>query len=304
VRVLVALLAAALLTAGCSGSSHPEASHEKSSVGGTLQALWARPGQNVSMVEGTSDYSTGLNRVSFLVLARNGKSIERPSARIWVSRGLKERPFEQTRAAFEPIGVPGGYEAGHDITHLYVAHVRLPRPGKYWILAEPVGGRPIQAVGNLVVRPRTLSPAIGSKAYPSNTPTLASEHGNLSKLTTRVPPDRELLGYSIADSLAVHKPFVVVFATPKFCTSRTCGPVVDVVNSVRKRFARRDVRFIHVEIYKDNDPTKGFNRWVKEWDLPTEPWVFLVGSDGRITAKFEGSVSAGELATAIRRRLD
>ncbi len=256
------------------------------------------------MVEGTSDYSLGLNRVSFLVLERNGKSIERPSGRIWVSRGLKEKPFERARATFEPIVVPGGYEAGHDITHIYVTHVRLPRPGKYWILAEPVGGKPIQAVGNLVVRSKTLSPVIGSRAYPSRTPTLASTHGDIGKLTTRVPPDRDLLRYSIAGSLAAHKPFVVVFATPKFCTSRTCGPVVDVIDAARRRFARTDIRFIHVEIYKDNDPAKGFNRWVKEWHLPTEPWVFVVGSDGRIAAKFEGSISAGELATAIRRGLE
>jgi hypothetical protein len=112
-----------------------------------------------------------------------------------------------------------------------------------------------------------------------------------------------MLRYSIAESLTAHKPFVVVFATPKFCTSRTCGPVVDVVDSVRKRLLGSGVRFIHVEIYKDNDPTRGFNRWVRAWHLPTEPWVFVVGSDGRIRAKFEGAVSATELTAAIRQTL-
>ena len=74
------------------------------------------------------------------------------------------------------------------------------------------------------------------------------------QITTSRPPDLPLLRYSIADSLAAHKPFVVTFATPKFCTSRTCGPVVDVVQAVRRRFERRGVRFIHVEVYTDNDP--------------------------------------------------
>jgi hypothetical protein len=32
----------------------------------------------------------------------------------------------------------------------------------------------------------------------------------------------------------------------------------------------------------------------------SEPWVFLVGRDGRVKAKFEGSVSEAELAAAIR----
>ena len=76
-------------------------------------------------------------------------------------------------------------------------------------------------------------------------------------MTTATPPDRSLLRYSVADSLAAHVPFVLVFATPKFCTSRTCGPVVDVVEAVQKRFAGRGIRFIHVEIYQDNNPAMG-----------------------------------------------
>ncbi len=47
-----------------------------------------------------------------------------------------------------------------------------------------------------------------------------------------------------------------------------------------KRFSATDIRFIHVEIYKDNDPAAGFNRWVRQWRLPTEPWVFLSGETG------------------------
>ena len=100
-------------------------------------------------------------------------------------------------------------------------------------------------------------------------------------------------------------PFVVTFATPAFCSSRTCGPVVDIVDTVRTRLEAqgKGLRFIHVEIYKDNDPKKGFNRWVRQWNLPTEPWTFLVGRDGRITAKFEGALSAAELEQAVRRTL-
>ena len=42
-----------------------------------------------------------------------------------------------------------------------------------------------------------------------------------------------------ADSLRKHAPFVVTFATPAFCASRTCGPVVDIVDHVRKRLEKR-----------------------------------------------------------------
>jgi hypothetical protein len=82
-----------------------------------------------------------------------------------------------------------------------------------------------------------------------------------------------------------------------------CGPVVDVVDHVREEFEGSGVRFIHVEIYVGNDPSKGVNRWVRQWNLPTEPWTFLVGRDGRVKAKFEGAVSVGELRAAVRRTL-
>jgi hypothetical protein len=134
-------------------------------------------------------------------------------------------------------------------------------------------------------------------------PTLASTHGNLRALTTSTHPDRALYERSVSQELAAHRPFVVAFATPKFCTSRTCGPVVDVVSHVRKQLVSSGVGFTHVEVYEHNDPSRGYNRWMREWGLQSEPWVFLVGGDGRIKAKFEGSVSARELRAAVESQL-
>jgi hypothetical protein len=50
----------------------------------------------------------------------------------------------------------------------------------------------------------------------------------LAQPVGRTSPGVSLLRHSVADSLAAHKPFVLVFATAKFCESPTCGPVVDV----------------------------------------------------------------------------
>jgi hypothetical protein len=284
----VALLAA-LIAAGCGSSG-----------GTTLESLWKQPGENVGLVPGTSDYATGSVRVSFLVIGHDGRPVNRPEARLWLARSRKDKPFASATASLESIGVPGAATDSGDVSHLYVGRLRLDKPGRYWLLAQPVGGTPIQALGTLEVKAHSRSPAVGARAYPSRTPTLATAGGRIALLTTRTPPDRALLRYSIADSLAAHVPFVVVFATPKFCASRTCGPVVDVVDSVRARFAGKSVRFIHVEIYRGNNPQNGLNRWVREWRLPSEPWTFAVGRDGRVHAKFEGSVSTGELAAAVR----
>ena len=56
-------------------------------------------------------------------------------------------------------------------------------------------------------------------------------------------------------------------------------------------------------MYEDNDPAKGFNKWMREWNLPTEPWTFLVAANGKIVDRFEGTVSVNELETAVREKL-
>jgi hypothetical protein len=292
-RVLLAVLALVALTAGCgSGRS------ERGAPTGSLESLWQESAQTVALIPGTNDYALGDLRISFLVVDNRGKLVAPPTARFWLARSLSAKPLQETVARLEPIGVPG-VSTGADAPTIYVAHVHVNAPGKYYVLARPNGEVSIGGIRDFVVAKRSQTPAIGAAAYPSATPTLANTGGKIVKLTTRIPPDRALLRYSVADSLAAHVPFVVTFATPRYCTSRTCGPVVDVVDAARRRFARTGIRFIHVEIYQDNDPSKGQNRWVRQWKLPSEPWTFLVGKDGRIKAKFSGPVSTGELERTI-----
>ena len=63
---------------------------------------------------------------------------------------------------------------------------------------------------------------------------MASTGNRLAMLSTASHPDPRLYRLSVAEALARHLPFVVAFATPRFCTSRTCGPVVDVVDAVAR----------------------------------------------------------------------
>jgi hypothetical protein len=288
-----------LLLVGCGGSG-ADASTDATS-GKTLQELWRAPGDDVAVVAGTANHEPGDVRISFLVVDAEGRVVTLPTARVWVARSLKTKPFLESTAKLERIGVPGGAEA--DATHIYVARVRLPRPGTYWLLAEPEGGRKVQALGNVVVAKQDSALDVGDPAISSETPTLASTGGDASKLTTRAPPDESLLRYSIAESLRAKKPFVVTFATPRFCASRTCGPVVDVVEEVARRFEGGDVRFIHVEVYEDNDPAKPYNRWMQQWGLETEPWTFLVDRRGKIVERYEGVVSVQELEQAVHDKL-
>jgi len=291
-----------LIAAGCGGGNEASTTAEAPGGGATLEELWHAPGDDVAVVAGTRNHEAGDVRVSFLVVDGAGGVVSVPTAHVWVATDLGDEPFLETTAKLERIGVPGGAET--DASHLYVARFRLPAPGKYWFLAEPEGGREkVQALGNVLVQEEDPEPDVGDEAFPSRTPTIRSTGGDFAKLTTRTPPDEALLEYSVAESLEAKAPFVVTFATPKFCTSRTCGPTVDVVEEVARRLEGSGVRFIHVEVYEDNDPAKGFNRWLGEWRLDTEPWTFLVDRTGRIVERFEGVVSARELEAAVREKL-
>ena len=291
------------LLAACGGGD--DAGDEpKAAAPGTLRALADAPGEDVALVMGTSDYEPGDVRVLFLVVDDRSRAVfSSAGARVWISRGLDEKPIAETTATLEQIGVEGSGAAAGDVEQIYAATFRVVEPGKYFLLAEPVDAKPrIQGLANVVVEADAKTPSVGEKAYPSRNPTIRDAPA--AQISTQSPPSEELLRYTVAETLAAKKPFVVAFATPKFCASRTCGPVVDVLDAVRKDVAAGDaLRFIHVEIYEDNDPKLGTNRWVREWRLPTEPWVFLVGADGRIAERFEGAVSADELEAAVRQHL-
>jgi hypothetical protein len=293
-------LSCCLFLAGCGGATGDRASGVAGAS--TLETLWRASGDDVAAVPGTSDYVPGNVRYSFVVVDSKGRQILLPEARIWVASGLEAKPFLESTAKLERISVPG--EAQGLSTHIYVAHVHLRRPGTYWLLAEPQGGgEAVHALGNVVVRASSPVPNVGDAVPVSDTPTLASTAGDLAELTTRTPPDTSLLRYSVAGSLRAHVPFVVTFATPKFCTSRTCGPVVDVVDEVAQHFRGQHVRFIHVEVYAGNDPANGYNRWMRQWGLTTEPWTFVVDRRGRVAARFEGPLSADELEQAVQQQL-
>jgi hypothetical protein len=304
------LLLAALvcLLAACGGGSGDENGSPATQEGARLpawvkEALAAEPGPDVAVTMGSSDFAVGENRVAFLIVREDGSLVQAPTAT--VEFGLAGDEPRRADAILESVGAHE-HEADEephdhlDVTDVYVAHLSAPEAGRYWVVVAPAGEK-IQAVGTIDVAEETVTPAIGDKAPASDNPTLAD--GPARSITTARPPDTSLLRYSIADSLRAHVPFVAVFATPEFCQSRLCGPTVEVVEKAAKAFAGSGIRFIHVEIYADNDPQNGYNRWVREWRLPTEPWVFLVDQRGIVRAKFEGAVSVDELEHAIGENL-
>ena len=159
------------------------------------------------------------------------------------------------------------------------------------------------------VRPSSTTPAIGAPAPASDTPT-ADTPAEINALSTDTDPDADFYGTSVADALAEGRPFLLIFSTPAFCKTRTCGPALDIVKSVAPQF-KEEIEFIHVEPYRlelvDGEPRPVLGEQNQplvvesalEWGLPTEPYIFVVDADGQVAAKMEGVASADELEQAL-----
>lgn len=135
-------------------------------------------------------------------------------------------------------------------------------------------------------------PRPGERPPRITTPTADSVDGDLSRLTTRRPPDSQ---NEVDFALALgERPLALLFTTPAFCQSRVCGPVTDVAEQIKGELGEKaDV--IHMEIYNDNDPDLGVRDQVRRFNLPSDTWLFVIGADGRVRQAVEGPFGSGEM---------
>jgi hypothetical protein len=171
---------------------------------------------------------------------------------------------------------------------VYSTELNFPTEGE-WLVAAIIkedGERKGTVLRDAVVGEFKKIPEVGQKAPKIHTPTAQDVDGDLSKITTRVPPDSQNK-VDYAEALG-KEPVVLLFATPQFCQSRVCGPVVDVAEQAKEETGDK-AAFIHMEIYKDNDPSKGVRSQVRAFHLPSEPWLFAINRDGVVSSVVEGA---------------
>jgi hypothetical protein len=263
---------------------------------------------NVSSARGQQP---GRNRLGFAIVDRANKQIDVSAVAVYTAKadgtGLRG-PYTARKESLEVATQYRSRQTSSDLASgdtFYVAdavygsrgpHIALGlvRLDGRLVVAEPVGALPIGEKGG--------PPKVGERAIRVHTETAADVGGDLTKLSTRIPPPADMLDTDFADVLG-KKPVVLLFATPALCASRTCGPVVDIAEQVRAQNGK-GVTFIQQEIYQDNDPGKPYRPQVLQWHLPTEPWAFVIDRHGKVAARFEGVFSVGELARAVERVKD
>ena len=168
---------------------------------------------------------------------------------------------------------------------------------------------PIATRAIFSVLPYGSLPAIGAPAPRSATLTATTPDG-IAAISTDTTPDPDLYRLSIDQAVGSGRPTYIVFATPAFCQTATCGPTLDIVKSVAPEYKDR-VDFIHVEPYLLQTTDAGLQplldangglqvvQAVNDYGLPTEPYQFLVDGSGIVRDAFQGIASVDEIRAAI-----
>lgn len=190
---------------------------------------------------------------------------------------------------------------------VYATEASFDRAGFWQVeVGATIAGRSTRATGAFSVGARRTVPAPGEPALATEGLTLSSTDAPKAAIDSRAAnaevPDPELHRTTIAAALAAHRPLVAVFSTPVYCVSRFCGPVTDMVQALSHDFADR-ASFVHVEIWRDFqnqvvNPEAA--TWLQRDGDINEPWVFVIGADGRIIARFDNVATRGELEPLLR----
>jgi hypothetical protein len=195
---------------------------------------------------------------------------------------------------------PGGKSATEstEVADIYVIRHDFDRPGVWSAELRFDGGR---GKTDFLILQNSPSPIVGKKAIASKTPTTDDDRG-VDPICTRTPAC-SMHDVSIDDALAAGKPSVLVFGTPRYCSSRTCGPVVDFVELAKDKY-EGDATFIHIEQWKDDKSVgkvpDGLAPVFAEWKFDTEPWIYFVDADGVVRDRWLGAVGPDEVKKAVK----
>ncbi len=290
---------------GCDGGSTdttrgPTATAESDGTATPGPSNQTSQAEDLQLALGTSELSVGENRLTFALIDAETGPVR--DARVEVStfrltaRGT-EGPIETVEGVFRkwPV-VPSG---------VYTAQISFDQPGAWGIgvIATLPDGATRPGSVQVQVTETSMTPAIGAAAPRSRSKTVSDVSG-LEELTSDRRPDPTLYEMTIADAVEMGNPVLVLFATPAYCETATCGPQIEVVKELKDQFEDR-MSFIHVEIYDNPHEIEGeldravVSPTVKEWNLSSEPWTFIIDRQGLIHSKFEAFTTQGELEPAI-----
>jgi hypothetical protein len=186
-----------------------------------------------------------------------------------------------------------------DVRGVYSANVDIPEAGVYQLTVTAEGFNESGPTGFTAVAD-PLNVALGEVAPASPSRTIG-EFPDLSLISTDPDPDPAFYQLSLDEAVGNGRPTAVIFATPGFCSSQACGPMLDQLKLMSVGYPEID--FVHVEVYQDLQVEPGEDLTVVDtvgaWGLSSEPWIYVVDSGGVVSSMFEGAVSDEDLRSAL-----
>ncbi len=189
-----------------------------------------------------------------------------------------------------------------DVVRYFAPTLTIPDPGRFRFVVK--SGEQVAAFGvNVLNQSEVAVPGIGQPMISIETPTFDSS-GPVDPICTRSPVC-EFHSHTPAQMLAEGKPFVLLVATPSFCQTQFCGPVLDVLIDVQPDF--EDITMIHAEVYENpievngnlGDPNLRPAPVLAAMRMDYEPSLFVVGSDGMVIHRLDNVYDETELRAAL-----
>ena len=287
----------------------------------------------------TRDLAVGPNSFSLALITEDQELVLGAQVRARFFQLVDDQQVLRGEGELEPVTItltytethPGGIVHTHEAGELgvYKAGVGFDQPGT-WVaeVTATLDGETLEPVAaHFQVREESLSPAIGAPAPPSQQ-TILADVSDISEIDTSNPPNPDMHNMTIADAVSSGRPTLIVFATPAFCISRVCGPTKQIVDGLYPDY-KDQVNFVHVEPFFLEQAREGLGLCARpvinlqfaseaasancptfasdelplareSWNLETEPWVFVVDSQGNVAAKFEGITAQVEIESALQ----
>lgn len=253
------------------------------------------PKESISIVA-NADIAVGTSRLVVAVAESDGGRLGSPDDAIELEVAPVDHP--ELRQTAEGVFM----WIIEDAFGLYRGEFDFDQAGVWSVTVVPDSG-PVLERSFFAVSEDSIAPGVGDAAPQVATPTTTDSA--LASITTDPDPDPRFYELSLDEAVVSGVTTVAVFSTPAFCRTATCGPLLDQTKALAPDYP--DVNFVHVEIYTGFDEPDfapdgdHLAPPITEsgWNLPSEPWVFVIDGSGVVTHRFEGVLDAAELLSAL-----
>jgi hypothetical protein len=281
----------------------------------------ATQGGDVQPVFAFSEAVAGKNRIA-IGLVRNNTPLNDPNIKVHLRFFNLDDANPQVKfeadAAYYGQGLPAAF---------YVAYPTFDKAGNWGVEIQtqlPGQAAPGVSKQRLEVKDRSDVPIVGQPAISTKTLTV-KDVPDIAQLSSGTQVDPAMYQVSLDQALTNGKPTALLFATPAFCKTATCGPSLDVMQGLQKKYGDK-VNFIHSEVYKypfdqsvqlqqdasqkavkenraltPEERDAGLSDAMVAWKLDSEPWLFLIDAKGVVAGRYEGGITKEELGPALEK---